>query len=123
MREHPPHEQRQQKDHEDANLKFRRADLRLGQAGEMQKQHADQGHAAGHAKPLEARQAICAHHAVKLQQADDVEQHDKSPDERHGETVPGEQTVKNDPQQHHGAGQAPCEGDSFRLCFVGLNGG
>ena len=123
MREHPPHEQCQQQNRKDAKLKFRRADRRLGQAGEMQEQHADQSDAAGQAKPLEARQAVCAHHAVKLQEANDVEQHDESPDERHRESASGEQTVKNNPQQHYGAGQAPCKDGCFGLCFWDLGGG
>ena len=126
MREHPPPQQRQQQDGKNAKLKLRRpagrwlAELLLGQAGEIHEQRADKGDAAGQAKPLEARQAVCIHHAVKLEQTSDVKQHDDSTNEKQGDRAAFQQAVKHHPQQHHGAGQATHEGGGLGF---GLGGG
>ena len=125
MRKHTPRQKSQQQDGKDADLNLSRpagrrlTELSLGQAGEVHEQRADQGDATGQAKPLETRKAALVHHAVKLKQADDVKQHDDATDEVHGDRAASQQTVKDNPQQYHGAGEAPHEDESPR---TGLDG-
>ena len=104
MREDSPHQQGQQQDGENTELKLCRAahrwlaELRLGQAGEVYELCTDQGDTSSQAKPLEARQTALLHHTIKLEQADDIEQHDDAANEKHRECVAGQQAVKDDPQ-------------------------
>ena len=103
MGEDPSYQDRDQENGEDCHLQFGgTGEARGGQAkpfggqtGEVQKHRAEQHHSAREAQPLEPRQLVLLHHAVKLQQADYVEQHHQRTNQHNRKCATAEQPVKN----------------------------